>query len=237
MITNKLIFDTLLSDIQDHEILRVIIGINWTLVETENGCGLAHTPRRDEPGCKPISRAGKLANLRLKQVTEFVLSENPIEVAIGMAAINASYNRYDFKADNKNGLDAFANIDGPITVVGRFPGIADHIENVRVIEKEPREGEYGEKDAEKLLPESAGVIVTSSALVNGSAGKLLELVKDTRVGLVGPSTPFAPKLFEIGIEFLAGTIVTDVEGMAIAVGEGGGVKMLKPYGVFKTLVR
>ncbi|MFP6712991.1 MAG: DUF364 domain-containing protein [Rhodospirillales bacterium] len=237
MITNKLIFDTLLSDIQDHEILRVVIGINWTLVETTTGCGLAHTPRRDEPGCKPISHAGKLADLRLKQAAEFVLSKNPIEVAIGMAAINASYNRYDIKADNKNGLDAFANIEGPITVIGRFPGIADHIKNLRVIEKEPREGEYGEKDAEKLLPESAGVIVTSSALVNGSAGKLLELVKDTRVGLVGPSTPFAPKLFEIGIEFLAGTIVTDVEGMAIAVGEGGGVKMLKPYGVFKTLVR
>ena len=152
-----------------------------------------------------------------------------------MAAVNASYNRYDLEADDKNGLDTFANIDGPITVIGRFPGLKDRIQNLQIIEKEPREGEFGEKDAEKLLPKSAGVIITSSTLVNGSAGNLLKLAKNARICLVGPSTPFAPGLFDLGVEFLAGTIVTDVGGMAIAVAEGGAVKALKRFGSFKTL--
>jgi uncharacterized protein len=237
MITNKLIFDTLLSDIHDQEIRRVVIGINWTLIETVTGCGLAHTPRRDEPGCQPISEAGNLAALSIAEAATWIQSENPIEIAIGMAAINASYNRYDFQASNKNGLDTFANIDGPVTVVGRFPGLSDRIKNLKIIEKEPREGEYGEKDAEKLFSQSAGVIITSSALVNGSAGILLELAKNTRVCMVGPSTPFAPKLFDLGVESLAGTIVTDIEKMTVAVAEGGAVKALKPFGSFKTLTR
>jgi hypothetical protein len=237
MITNKMIFSTLLSDIHDQEIKRVVIGINWTLVEAETGCGLAHTPRRDEPGCQPIADAGNLSSLNLKAMAELILSENPIEVAIGMAAINASYNRYNLPASDQNGLDAFADIEGPITVIGRFPGLAERIENLQIIEKEPREGEFGEEDAERLLPESAGVIITSSALVNRSAGNLLELAKNTRVCLVGPSTPFAPKLFDLGVEFLAGTIVTEIEKMANAVAEGGAVKALKPFGSFKTLSR
>ncbi|MBT3989590.1 MAG: hypothetical protein HON14_02730 [Rhodospirillaceae bacterium] len=237
MITNKLIFDTLLSDLQDQEIKRIIIGINWTLIETAVGCGLAHTPRRDEPGCQPIAEAGKLSELGLAEAAKLILSGNPIEIAIGMAAVNASYNRYDLSASEKNGLDAFAEIDGPITVIGRFPGLAERIDNLQIIEKEPREGEYGEQDAARLLPESAGVIITSSALVNGSAGSLLDLAKNSRVCMVGPSTPFAPKLFDLGVEFLAGTIVTNIDQMAIAVAEGGAVKALKPYGSFKTLAR
>ena len=237
MITNKLIFDTLLSDIRDQEITRVIIGINWTLVETPTGCGLAHTPRRDERGCQPITQAGDLSKLGLIDATKLILSENPMEVAIGMAAVNASYNQYDLKASVKNGLEVLTDIDGPITVIGRFPGLAERIKNPRIIEKEPREGEYGEQDAEKLLPESAGVIITSSALVNGSAGNLLELAKNTRVCMVGPSTPFAPKLFDLGVEFLAGTIVTDIDRMVTTVAEGGTVKALKPHGSFKTLSR
>ncbi len=237
MITNKLLFDTLLSGVADLEIKRVIIGINWTFVETALGCGLAHTPRRDDPGCQTILNAGELTDLSLKHAAKLVLSENPMEVAIGMAAINASYNRYDLKASDKNGLDAFTDIEGPVTVIGRFPGLAERISDLRIVEREPREGEYGEKDAAKLLPESAGVIITASALVNGSAGNLLELAKNTRICMVGPSTPFAPGLLDLGVDYLAGTIVTDVEGMAIAVAQGGAVKALKPFGAFKTLSR
>ena len=237
MITNKLIFDTLLSDIHDQKISRVLIGINWTLVETAKGCGLAHTPRGDEQGCQPITMAGNISTLSIAEAAEWIRSENPIEVAIGMAAVNASYNLYGFEASKKNGLDAFTDLEGPVTVIGRFPGLAKRIKNLQIIEKNPRKGEYGEEDAKKLLPQSAGVIITSSALLNGTAGHLIELAKNTRICMVGPTTPFAPKLFELGIEFLAGTIVTDVDKMAVAVAEGGAVKAIKPFGSFQTLSR
>ena len=237
MITNKLIFDTLLSDIKCQKIKRVIIGLNWVLVQGESGCGLASTPSKDNSSCTTIPNAGKLTKLNLINASELVYSNNPIEVSIGMASINAFYNRYDFVAKNKNGLDTFSKIDGPITIVGRFPQISERFKNVKVIEKKPRKGEYGEKDAAKLFRNSEGVVITSSTLLNGTAGNLIELAKNTRICLVGPSTPFASKLLDLGIECLAGTIVTDVKKMIISVSEGGDAKALKPYGSFKVLTR
>ena len=237
MITNKIIFDILLSGIQDQKIKRVIVGFNWTLVETRHGCGLASTPRRDKNLCLPISGAGDLTKLTTTRAAELVYSKNPIEVSIGMATINSFYNRYDFVAKNQNGLDTFLNTDGSITVIGRFPGLSKRFKNIKVIEKNPREGEYSENDAIELLPNSTAVIITSSTLLNGTAGRLIELSKNARVCLVGPSTPFAPKLLNLGIECLAGTIVTNPKKMIVAVYEGGSAKTLKPFGSFKTISR
>ena len=237
MINNKLIFDTLLSDVQAQKIKRVVVGFNWTLVETRFGCGLASTPRRENNLCLPVSGAGDLTRLTTTNSADLVYSKNPVEVSIGLATINSFYNRYDYVAESKNGLDAFLNVKGPITVVGRFPGISRRFTNIRVIEKNPRKGEYSENEASKLLPDSAAVIITSSTLLNGTAAALIKLSKNARICLVGPSTPFAPKLLDLGIECLAGTIVTNPKQMIVAVSEGGDAKTLKPFGSFKTISR
>jgi uncharacterized protein (DUF4213/DUF364 family) len=154
-----------------------------------------------------------------------------------MATINSFYNRYDLVAKNKNGLDTLVEANGPITVIGRFPGLTKRFKNISVIEKNPREGEYSEKDAARLLSNSASVIITSSTLLNGTAANLIQLSKNARICLVGPSTPLAPNLLDLGIECLAGTIVTDIKKMIVAVSQGGDVKTLKPFGSFKVISR
>jgi uncharacterized protein (DUF4213/DUF364 family) len=50
--------------------------------------------------------------------------------------------------------------------------------------------------------------------------RLLQLSRNASVFLVGPSTPFAPLLFEYGIDTLAGTVVLDPEAVWRAVQEG-----------------
>lgn len=237
MVTNKLIFETLLADIQDQEIKRVLVGFNWTFVETKWGCGIAKAPSKTDESCETITNAGKLTRLTTRDVSRLIFSKNPVEVSIGLATINAFYNRFDFEASDENGLNFFNNIEGPIIVIGRFPALARRFRNFKIIERNPREGEYSEKDAEKLLPDSAGVIITSSTLLNGSAGNLIELSRNAPVCLIGPSTPFAPKLLNLGINCLAGTIVTNPEKMFVAIAEGGSVKTLKPHGSFKVLSR
>ena len=235
MITNKLIFDTLLSDIKDQKLIQITIGFNWTLVQTEFGCGLARTPKRNTLSCQPVKGSGSLTKHSVTQAAKLVKSANAVEAAIGLAAINAYYNRFDIEAADKNGLDEFTNIEGLVTVIGRFPGLTKRFKNIKVIEKEPREGEFGEKDAAQLLPKSTGVIITSSTLLNGTAGNLLELAKNSRICLIGPSTPLAPKLLNLGIDFLAGTVVKNVEKMNAVISEGGDVRSFKPFGVFKVL--
>ena len=146
------VYSILLSGVNDAPVLNITIGINWTLVETADGCGLAQTPRRDAPGCQPVRNAGTLAECGLERLAALMQSDNPLEISLGVAAINAHHNRYSTEGPDLNGLDAFRDIDGLVAVVGRFPNLDRHLNNYCVIEREPREGEFGEGDMAKILP-------------------------------------------------------------------------------------
>ena len=87
-----ILFNILLKDITEEEVKHVIVGLNWTLVETNLGAGLAHTPAKDLAGCYPIPDSGKLCNRSLSDLAKLVWSKNFLERGIGMAAINSFYN-------------------------------------------------------------------------------------------------------------------------------------------------
>ena len=211
---------------------RVVVGMNWTLVEGPHGCGLAHTPARQASGCQAVP-TGQLTGRPLAELAKLAESWNPFETAIGLAAINARYDRYDLQSNNgngpRNGLAAFAGVEGPVSVVGRFPAIREYLPQARIIEQNPKPGEYPAAAASRLLPDSEAVLITASTLVNHTLENLLDHSRDARVALVGPGTPLAPTLHSYGIELLAGQVVEDPEGAARTVAEGGSVKALKPH--------
>ncbi|WP_418550405.1 Rossmann-like domain-containing protein, partial [Hungatella sp.] len=64
---------------------------------------------------------------------------------------------------------------------------------------------------EYILPDMDYIYITGFTLVNKTLPRLLELGKNARVVLVGPSVPMAPVLFEFGVRELAGTLITDTE--------------------------
>ncbi|NQV55777.1 MAG: hypothetical protein HQ503_07965 [Rhodospirillales bacterium] len=229
------IYETLLAEVTNDTVESVILGVNWTLVQSSKGCGLAQTPRRDAPGCQPIADAGQLTSQNLKQLAELVRSENPMEISIGMAAINAHYNHYDLRGPDLNGLDAFADIEGRIAVIGRFPRLEKHLKNYCVFEREPREGEYAEKDMGEILSDCPAVIITAATLANGTAAGIIELAGKARKALVGPGTPLAPGLEKLGIESLAGMVVHNAVRARKVVAEGGAVAALKTCGRYVTL--
>ena len=221
------LYDTLLASIPPVSIRRVVIGVNWTLVEGESGSGLAQTPRRDAPGCQPIAGAGELAKRDLRAIAELVRSANPMEATLGMAAINAFHNRYDLRGSDQNGLTVFSDADGPITVVGRFPGLERYLKEFRIVEREPRAGEFGEEDFARLADESAGIVITASTLANKSAERLFKQAYGRRIVIVGPGTPLAPDLYSFGVEVLAGSVVEDPDLAATIVSQTGGATALK----------
>ena len=221
------LYDELLRPIPAEPVFRIVIGVNWTLVEAADGCGLAQTPRRDAPGCQPISGAGTLAERGLRALAELVRSANPMETTLGMAAINAFHNRYDVQGGQENGLSAFSDVDGPVTVVGRFPGLDRYLKNFRIVEREPRNGEYGEEDFGSLADDSAGIVITASTLANKSAEHLFEQARGRRIAIVGPGTPLAPELYRFGVEVLAGSVVENADRAATIVGQTGGAAALK----------
>jgi len=225
----------LLSDVVDGPVKRAAIGINWTLVEGEQGCGLAQTPRRNTAGCQPIAEAGKITSKNLKSLAKLVASKNPAAVAIGMAAINASFNRYDLVTDSGNGLDVFNGVTDTVTSVGRFPGLERRYTFVKVIEKEPIKNEYPESKAEEILKSSCHTIITASTFVNGTAFKILSYAKNSEIAFIGPGTPLCTRLFRLGVNVLSGLIITNPTEAFRLVTEGGTVKELKKIGRFATL--
>ena len=51
----------LIEGVPDVPARRVVVGVNWVLVEGPEGTGLAHAPPRNAAGCRPLGRAGQLA--------------------------------------------------------------------------------------------------------------------------------------------------------------------------------
>ena len=55
--------------------------------------------------------------------------------------------------------------------------------------------------------------MTASTLVNKTLPHLLDLCKNAYTILAGPSCPMCPELLELGIDRIAGLVITDVDGM------------------------
>ena len=72
---------------------------------------------------------------------------------------------------------------------------------------------------------------TSTALINGTLGKLLEASKKCKkIALVGASTPLAKEVFSpFGVNLLSGVIVIDPRSMLQIVSENGGMRNFKGH--------
>lgn len=216
---------------------RVVVGVNWVLVEGPAGTGLAHAPPRNAPGCRPLAGAGTIAGTGLRTLAAWWSSANPFEAAIGLAAINAHHNRPGLAGEAGNGLDAAARISRRPVVFGRFPGLDLAMPGATVIERHPGPGDRTLAEAPALVAAADLVVATASALGNGTLGAILDLAQGQPVMLVGPSTPLAPVLFQRGIVRLAGLVIEDVDRAVRVVMEGGAVQALRGGSRQLTLVR
>lgn len=217
--------------------VRVLIGLNWTIVLTATGAGLAHTPDRGASGCRSLPNPGSYTAQPVQSLAALRNSKNPFERSIAIAAMNAHWNRFDLKADTGNGLDLIEDHGAKTVIVGRFPGLEKHLPGAAVVEKEPGPDDLPEEALDDLLPEARFVAVTGSTIVNGSLAGILSRIENAYVILIGPSTPLSPALFDLGVDALCGFVATDAEGCLRVVGEGGSVRAMRPYGRFATLQR
>ena len=216
---------------------RVVVGLNWTLVEGPEGVGLAHTEARGTGGCDGLPEPGEYAGRDLGELARLIASDNIFERSIALAAINAHHNRWDLEGEAVNGLDLVEPRGEKTVVIGRFPDLDERLPGAAVIERKPGPGNYPEAAAETLLPAAEHVLITATALVNGSLPRLLELGRDAFVVLVGPSAPLAPVLFDHGVDAVSGFVVVDTGAALRTVMEGGAVQTLKHHGRYVTVTK
>ena|SRR5208337_1833709 len=211
------------------EVRQIVCGPRWIMVEGPCGAGLAYLPRSPQ---QLLPRLPHLRRQSLRALAALTQSWDPLEMALGIAAINAHYNRSGLAARAGNGATLFRQLDGRLVAIGGFPGLSGILPDCIVIEAEPRPGEFPLVAMDTLLPGCGAAIINSSALINRSLPRILRLGQDARTALIGPSTPLTPRLHSYGIEVLGGLIVENVPGLARAVQAGALPREFGKFGRF-----
>ena len=203
--------------VADDSVRRIVGGPRWLMVEGPAGAGLAYLPAGGKDGG---NRLPVFRQMSLRQLAGLSRSWDPLEMAVGIAAINAHYNRFDLEAAQGNGAPAFGNETGRVVGIGDFPGLTEVLSNPQIIETSPRPGEYPTIAMDTLLPGCGAALVSSSALINRTLPRILRLAQGARIGLIGAATPLTPRLYSYGVDVLGGMVVHDPDGLAAAVEAG-----------------
>lgn len=235
--------EKLLASLADGAVRQVCVGAFWTAVvieqEGQRRCGLAASLRPDgQHGSGPaVHDAGSLSERSAFQLAWLCLSPRPMEVAIGMAAINALLpRRAELWADvNAEQLLAERGAGKNVALVGHFPFVArlrEQVGTLWVLEQAPHEGDLPASAAAEVIPQAHVLAITGTALMNRTFDALMALRRpDALVLLLGPSTPLSPILFEHGVDMLSGSVVEDIEAVLRAVGQGANFRQVHRHGV------
>jgi uncharacterized protein (DUF4213/DUF364 family) len=216
------------------EVRDIRQGIFHTGVLTRR-CGLAATLPKDALKQTPpmIKEPGRLLEKSASELVRMSFSDSILEAAIGLASINSLIEVDEERCVELNAGDLIAENgrDKKVVIIGHFPFV-DKLRHfsreLTVIEKNPREGDLTEEQADVFLPEADVVGVTGSALTNHTIDRLLSICNPTAyVVVLGDTTPLSPVLFEYGVDAISGTMVIDSEQALSCISQGANFRQIK----------
>jgi len=230
----KILDDLILALSFDAAVKDIRQGIFHTGVLTRN-CGLAATLPRDALRQEPpmVKEPGFLLNKSPKELAQLAYSQSILEASVGMATINSLLEIDENSCIELNAAELIMEKgkDKRIAVVGHFPFIPRVRKNAKklwVIEKNPREGDFGEDEADNLIPQADVVAITGTALTNHTLDHLLELCSPgAYVVLLGDTAPLSPILFDYGVDALSGTKVVDSDLALRCVSQGATFRQIR----------
>ena len=234
-----------IPNVNEIMVKEACLGLGFTGVRLSTGhVGLCHSLQNETSlqCCQILRRAGKLAGSSALSLAGLIKSWDMSERIVGAATLNAmcqiilrnSYNKYDVVDGNLvDHLDV--RHDDTVAIVGNIrpiiPTIRSRVGKLYVFERGGigDEGVLPDVASEELLPQSNVVIITGTAIANGTIDRVLDLSRTARyTALIGPSATVIPDpLFTRGVSAIGGVIVTDAEKAMQIVAEGGGTPQLK----------
>ena len=219
------LIEKVLSEIHDKPTDDIRIGSTFVGVKIGSRIGVAHRVDDDE------KYFGKVENYKDAKVAGLIYSEDPLEAAIGTAAINAQLKPKNAKHDNIfDKILELAPKCSRIGIVGKFPVINQLKErgiDVYAFEKKDIPGFLPATRTEELLPKCDLSIITGTAFVNKTLETLLKLSNGYTM-VIGPTTPLSAALFDFGVDVLAGIIVKD-DGILNVITKGGGTREFNKF--------
>jgi uncharacterized protein len=236
------IYDMLLEQAASTSLVaEVLIGLTWTLCHVKDGgIGLAMSPSIPT---RTLPWPGTLVGKKVTELTSQILSWNPYEATVAMAAINAVINHDNpllLASEPIQTEQAAANLavfewfkpllkDKRIVIVGRYPGLERYSAelDITVLERQPGADDMPDPACEYILPEADWVFLTASSIPNKTFPRLAELARDAKLVLMGPTVPWLPELVGFGVDYLAGIRIEQPEKLHQAIAEGGGTRIFE----------
>ncbi len=224
------VIDDLLSSVinsaPDVPARDVLVGLYWTAVFGSK-VGLAATPT-DIACCfaEDVEGVGQLHTRSLSELAQGLRSKHPIEVTIGMAALNSliEVNEADGVEINARAVILERGRGKNVATIGHFP-FTDALREVAahtwVLELHPTPGDVPAERAPELIPQADVIGLTATTLLNDTFEALAKLFPPTAlVVMLGPSTPLSTVLFDYGVTMLGGTLITDPDVALRYIGQG-----------------
>jgi|GEM_PF-1563826 len=207
---------------------EVLVGLNWTWLRAGRYCGIARSPDRGTEGARSVLAGSPLAGRPLAELASWLCSLDPMYRSIGLAAINAFWNRADGPlASSHNGLERFEPLGDGLVVVGGFREALKKLPMATVIERELQGNDVSVDRAQVQLSNANAIAITAQTLMNGSLEPLLARVNHIPTKLLlGPSAPVSPILFEHGLTAVSGLTITDPGATRTFIAETGAMIML-----------
>jgi uncharacterized protein (DUF4213/DUF364 family) len=229
------ILDDLISTLDfDAPVKDIRQGVFHTGVLTRY-CGLAATLPRDalKQEGPLVKEPGFLLDKTSRNLAQMVYSDSLLEAAVGMATIN-SLLEVDLESCTEINAAEVILEKGQgknVAIIGHFPFLPRVREKAKalwVIEKNPRDGDFNEADADRFIPQADVVAITGTSLTNHTLPHLLELCNPGAfIIMLGDTVPLSPVLFEYGMHALSGTRVIDADLALKCVSQGANFRQIK----------
>lgn len=215
------IYDVLAAGVAPgHIVTGTLADPCWTAVETAVSFGIAMTTPGDTI---PPQISTSYIGMELRDLAAASKSWNLTEASYGVAAINAFYNTpqhldalhgaLEFDLYCTHGLDLQGKRIGVVGHLNMPDFVREQASELLILERDPRPGDYPDSACEWILPTCDIVLITGSTLVNKTLPRLLQLCEQACTILTGPTVPLCPALLELGIDRIAGLVITDRAGM------------------------
>ena len=180
-----------------------------------------------------VAAAGALAGRRVHELVATALEGSPLEMAVAMAAVNASLPPTDNPRTTENAVEvlAAASRSRRLAVIGHFPFV-DRLRataEVEVFELDGRlrPGDLPSADLEKRLVIADVVAITATTLLNHSLENILGWCRpDALRVMLGPTTPLHPAMWEWGLDVLSGVEVHDPTAALRCAAEGATLRQM-----------
>lgn len=237
------ILDDVLSSLDSTAIVKDIrLGVMHTAV-ISHGCGLASTLTYDafKQAGPHVVEPGNLLDKTAHELAIMANSARIMEAAIGMATINSliQFDEANCVAINASEILAEKGKGKKVAIIGHFPfipALKEQVGQLWVIEKNARQGDFNEQEADSILPLADVVGITGTAFTNHTLEHLLEICRPKAyVLMLGDTTPMSPVLFNYGIDAVCGVKVVNTELALNCVSQGAnfrqihGIKLLTMF--------